>query len=276
MTKYKFTHIPFLAIPLGLVLATSLPVFADEDDDDNEIPFAEAHLFFELNNTDGDLGIHSLIDGDPWKRLRIEDPNERRMLAVNVRGRLKRQGLTEIFFESAEPRFSELSPKRFFRRFPQGTYEIEGVTLDNLELESETEVTHVMPAPAQAFINGKPMGLQCDDELTGYDAPEVQAPVTISWEEVTLSHPDPNGGGAGVQPPVPVTINNYEVVVEYENGDEFVSVLGVTLPPSETSMTVPEELLALAESDDAFKFEILAREKSYNQTAVESCFVLLD
>ena len=39
-----------------------------------ELPFGEANLFFELNDTDGDLGIHALIDGEPWRRLEIEDP----------------------------------------------------------------------------------------------------------------------------------------------------------------------------------------------------------
>jgi hypothetical protein len=36
-------------------------------------------------------------------------------------------------------------------------------------------------------------------------------------------------------------------------------------------MTVPAEVIALG---DEFKFEILAREQSFNQTAIESCFVL--
>jgi hypothetical protein len=47
----------------------------------------------------------------------------------------------------------------------------------------------------------------------------------------------------------------------------------VILPPGETSMTIPEEFLALA---DEFKYEVLVREESFNQTAVESCFVLAD
>ena len=121
---------------LALVLTSTVPmVWADDDDD--EIPFDEAHLFFELNNTDGDLGIHALIDGDAWKKLEIEDPRERKMLDVRVSGRLGRQGLTEIFFESAEPTFDELSPKKFFRRFKEGIYEVEGKTLEGKELESE-------------------------------------------------------------------------------------------------------------------------------------------
>ncbi len=87
-----------------------------------------------------------------------------------------------------------------------------------------------------------------------------------------MSHPDPFGGGAGVQQPIPVTINNYEVVVEAElevGGEEFVSVFSVVLPPDVTSMTVPEEFITLS---DKFKYEVLAREESFNQTAVESCF----
>ncbi len=101
-----------------------------DDDDSDEIPFDEASIFFELNNTDGDLGIHALIDGDAWKKLEIEDPNERRMLKIKVQGRLKKQGLTEIFFESAEPTFDELSPAQFFNRFPEGIYEIEGKRIE--------------------------------------------------------------------------------------------------------------------------------------------------
>ena len=35
----------------------------DDDDDDETIPFEEAEVFFELNNTDGDLGIQAQQDG---------------------------------------------------------------------------------------------------------------------------------------------------------------------------------------------------------------------
>ena len=97
-----------------------LTVIADDHDDGDEIPFDVAEVFFELNNTDGDLGIHALIDGDPWKRLYIEDPRDRKMLNIYVRGRLRRQGLTELFFESAEPPFDELTRNSsvVFRRVP--------------------------------------------------------------------------------------------------------------------------------------------------------------
>ena len=255
------------------LLALPVAAVAGDRDDDDEIPFAVAQVFFELNNTDGDLGIHALIDGEPWKRLQIEDVNERRILNVGVRGRLRRQGLTEIFFESAEPPFDELAPEKFFARFPQGTYEVEGRTLDGDELESETEITHAMPAPPEPTVNGIPMAEQCDDEEPGYDAPDVSGPVVISWPAVAATHPD-----LGYPRSSPdISIFNYQVVVETElegpGGEEFTTVFSVVLPPDVTQMTVPAEFLAQA---GEFKYEVLAREESWNQTAVESCFNLLD
>jgi len=227
------------------------------DNDEFESPFDEAEIFFELNNTDGDLGIHALIDGDAWKRLEIEDPRERKMLDIRVRGRLRKQGLTEIFFESAEPTFDELAPEEFFDRFPEGTYEIEGKTLEGIELESETEVTHLMPAPPKPNVNGEPAAADCDADLPVVKAGEA---VTISWEEVTESHPD-----LGRSDELIVVVN-YEVVVEI---DETPYKTSTILPSSTTSFQVPSELLELG---DEIKFEVLVREESFNQTAVESCF----
>ncbi|MDH3440428.1 MAG: hypothetical protein OEM63_06735 [Gammaproteobacteria bacterium] len=257
-----------MTIAAALTMLIAMPAVSQADDD--EIPFSVAEVFFELNNTDGDLGIHALIDGEPWKKLIIEDKRERTMLNVNVRGRLRRQGLTEIFFESAEPTFDELSAEDFFRRFPAGTYEVEGKTLDGEELESDTEITHAMPAPPAAAVNGIPAAIQCDDEEAGYDAPTVTGPVVISWPPVTTTHPDL--GSPRNSPDI--TIYNYQVVVETElegPGGEFASVLSVILPPGVTALEIPAGFLA---QSDTFKYEVLARETSYNQTAVESCFLL--
>ncbi len=249
---------PLVALALGLT-----PLVAPAEDDD-EIPWDEAELFFELNNTDGDLGIHSLIDGEPWKRLKIEDKHERVILDVKVKGRLRKQGLTELFFESAEPPFESddpdevtLTPEEFFKRFPPGTYEIEGRTLEGEELESEVELTHVMPAPPETSVNGEEEAEDCPT-----DAPSVSAPITISWDAVTHSHPD-----LGVDPQVGVEINNYQLVVEFEDGD-----LSFILPPDVTQVTIPADLLL--DDSGVIKYEVLAREESYNQTATESCFNL--
>ncbi|GJL53522.1 MAG: hypothetical protein NPIRA02_06540 [Nitrospirales bacterium] len=263
---------PFLTIMLILALAlwatSTVPVSWAKDR--NERPFSEAQLFFELNNTDSDLGIHASIDGEPWKRLEIEAPNGRKLLKIRANGSLQNQGMTQLFFESAEPRFEELSPHMFYRRFPEGIYEIGGKTLEGNELESEATLSHVMPAPVEPTVNALPAAKVCDTEDPGFDATVTSAPVTISWPAVTTSHPDPNGGGAGVQPPVPVVIHNYEVVVEVLDR-LFASKFDLILPSDETSITIPAEFIALGKE---FKYEVLVREESFNQTAIESCFVL--
>jgi len=255
----------------GLALGFTAQAALADDDDEFEFPFDEAEIFFELNNTDEDLGIHALIDGDAWKRLEIEDPNERKLLDIRVKGRLRKQGLTEIFFESAEPTFDELSPEEFFERFPAGTYEIEGKTLDGRELESETEVTHLMPAPPGGItLNGDLVILDlidCDEIDT---IPMVVAgPVMIGWGPVTRSHP----GEGFLRPIMDVDIHNYQVVVEVETSTEQEVASSVDLPPDQTSTTIPAAFIAL-DYDGQIKYEVLAREESFNQTAVESCFLV--
>jgi hypothetical protein len=269
MTR-SFRRLPLVLVALiSLALCICAPaLWADDDNDDEEIPFDEAQLFFELNDTDGDLGIQALIDGDPWKRLKIGDPNERKMLDVKVKGRLRRQGLTELFFESAEPPFDELAPEAFFARFPAGIYEIEGKTLEGEELESEVLLTHVMPAPPAGVTvndeNARPAdGHACDEE----DPPTVGGDVTVSWAPVTTSHPTIGESNAAIE------IIRYQVVAEWEDEDENVFVSSVDLPapddPAEPmSVTFPAGFFR---PHTEVKFEVLVREASYNQTAVESC-----
>ncbi len=248
---------------LRCLLITGLlaPATVLADDDDDETPFDEAFVFFELNNTDGDLGIHAKVDGGPWKRISIEDTRERRILGVTASGKLRRQGMTELFFESAEPTFDELDPKRFFKRFPEGEYEVEGRALDGGELESEVMVTHLLPAPAMIRVNGQPAAPDCDAD----DLPVVFGDdVLLTWDPVTHSHPELG------RTDEPIEVVNYEIVVEIDDSPFNVSAI---LPPDATAFEVPEEILELA---DEIKFELLVREASYNQTAVESCFEIED
>lgn len=272
MSKQMRMLMAVSATIVALLLGFAAPAtWADDDEDDEEVPFDEAEIFFELNNTDGDLGIHALIDGEGWKKLEIEDPRERKQLEVNVKSRLRQQGLTEFFFESAEPTFDELPPETFFSRFKEGTWEVEGETLEGEELESEVELTHLMPAPPEPTVNGEPKAEVCDEDDPDFDAPEVSGPVTIAWPAVTISHPDlgdPQGS-------TDIVIHNYELVletdVEVAPDEEIEVVMSIILPPGVTSMTIPDEFLALS---DEWKYEILVREESFNQTATESCFLL--
>jgi hypothetical protein len=269
LTKSKNIFLVLVTAIIALILGGSAPLLWAEED---EIPFDVASIYFELNDTDGDLGIHALIDGEPWKKLEIEDPREREVLDVSVKGRLRRQGLTELFFESAEPSFDELDPTDFFRRFPEGEYEIEGETLEGDELGSEVEVSHVMPAPPENIrVNRTSAAEDCDeDELPS--VPEGRR-VNISWDPVTTSHPEIGTPG------VMVDVARYQVVVEYDVGEEeneVTFVFSADFPPSDERMrvTIPRQFIAagIAAGVDGFKFEILVRAANGNQTAVESCF----
>lgn len=53
-----------------------------------------------------------------------EDPRDRKILNIRTGGKLRRHGLPQIDFESAEPSFDDLDPRVFFRRFPEGEYDI--------------------------------------------------------------------------------------------------------------------------------------------------------
>lgn len=281
----KYPNLPIYVLAAAMSTSTFALAY-DHDDDDDEEPFDEARLFFELNDTDGDLGIHGKVDGDEWKYLEIEDPHDRRMLNIRVQGRLKRQGLTELFFESAEPTFDELDPDKFFRRFPQGEYDIEGVTLDGEERESEVYLSHVIPAaPGGVKVNGVDAAEDCDADLPLIDP---TGGVVISWDPVTMSHAAKHGDdGLGIDGVIDVRY--YEVVVEIDESD-FKSV--ANLPPVITEWTLPEDFFELSEEGE-YKFEILVRTNVYdavgdpvlleidgeedqplpgNKSAVESCF----
>jgi hypothetical protein len=235
----------------------------DEDEDEEELPFDEAELFFELNDTDGDLGIQGAIEGEAWKRLIIEGPDERQLLNIWVRRWLRSQGLSEFLFESDEPGFDELTPAQFFARFPEGTYEIEGLAKGGGELEAEIELSHVMAGPPDTVtVNGMPEAPNCDSE----ELPVVSGPVTVDWSPVEMSHPTIG------TPNVAVEVAEYHFVgeIEREGTEPEELEFFVVLPPDVTQFTYPEDFTAL--SDGEVKYEIITKLDNGNLTAVESCF----
>jgi len=303
------TYLKILIYVLATFLATSTLVFAHDDDDDEEeveIPLEEAELFFELNDTDGDLGIHGFADGDAWKELEIEGPNGRELMEIDVKSKLKRQGVTELFFESAEPCFrfdaeecqKPLDPAKFFKRFPEGVYKIEVELLDGDELESEVYLSHVMPAapgPDGTKVNNVDAAVNCDADLKIVDP---AGGVTISWDAVTMSHATLPPGSAIVD--IADDVRYYEVVVEIDESDFNQTAI---IPPAEdgedNEWTFSEDFFELAEegvleSDDEvecegpvngdkcfaeYKYEILVRvnnkdDNPGNKSAMESCFLV--
>jgi hypothetical protein len=243
-----------LLVILSMVLVVSAQWMATAQNGGPQ-KFSEAQIFFELNDTDGDLGIHTSIDGEPWTDLEIEGPGDSDLLSIASRGRLRKQGLTQLFIESAEPSFDELDPKAFFSRFPEGQYEIEGRAQDGATIESTAVLSHVMAArPGNITVNNGPAAESCDDP-----PPMVLPPVRIDWDPVTQSHPEIGKKG-------PVKISLYQFFVEREN-----VTLSLDLPPTVTEFEIPTAVTQLGKE---FKFEIIARTTTGNNTAIESCFVV--
>ena len=309
----KFKQLPIIAVTSALMAAPTLGIA----DGHEELELDEAYLYFDLNDTDGDLGIHGKADGDAWKRMKIEGPEgerERKILDIRARSGLRRQGLTELFFESAEPTFDELDPDVFFNRFPEGVYEWEGKTLDHEEIEGEVFLSQIIPAaPVVAMVGNQTENPGFEIEINDEGEEElvkacwalepgdyVGGSVTIDWDEVTQSHFDKWSNGAIPLPgeeKIPLgnsgaigDIAYYEFVAEIDD-TEFKST--AVIPPDVTEWTIPAEIIALAE-DGEVKFEIIVRvetgDHDYmddgeietvdstlgNQSAVEDCFAPAD
>ena len=212
-----------------------------DDDDEDEVELEVARVFIEWNSTDEDFGIQFFWDGVPWSEMTIEDGSGREALSVKPKRSLRRHGLTEGFFESAEP--GDVSMEEFFRRFPEGTYEFEGRTLDGRELEGEAEFTHALPAPPE--------------NLSPAEGDEVDPDgFAVSFDEVSE---DIHGN--------PIEIAYYEVIVEKEDDEPILQTFRVILRPSVTSVGIPAAFL---EPGTEYKFEVIAVSEAGNKTITES------
>jgi hypothetical protein len=142
--------LPVSLVPVvALILAAAAPeLWAKERQ--RGIPFSRAKMIIEFNSTAnegvGDVGVQVLLDGEPWQSLKIENPHGRTILDITASRSLRKQGLTELFFESSEPSLDEVPLAEFLARFPEGKYEFEGKTIDGQEIEGEATFTHVIPA----------------------------------------------------------------------------------------------------------------------------------
>ena len=224
--------------------------------DDHAAPFEEATVLLQLNDTDGDLGFHLRLDGDPWRRVTIEGPDGRRLYDVRLRGELRRQGLTEMTFESAEPTFDELDPDELFERFPEGEYRLEGRGFDGERFDSTSELSHLIPAaPANLMVSGMPAPDDCDG-----GAPEIAPPIVISWDPVETSH-------ATLGEPGEVEVDSYELAVEGESVEYTFNV-----EDDITSIALAMEALP---SGEEVKYQVLVREADGNESSAESCFIVM-
>jgi len=199
-----------------------------------------AKIIAELNATDEDVGLQIFFDGTGWIRLEVFDPDGFRIVDTSAGGGVQMQGITEFFFESAEPSLDELPLDDFLARFPEGLYTFAAVTTDGKIIRTKARFTHAIP----------------------------DGPVLLSPEEDEEA--DPNNTVIEWEPvanPPGSKIVGYQVIVVREKPS--LRVFSVDVSPATTSVTVPA---AFMEPNTDYKFEVLAIETSGNQTLSESVF----
>jgi len=209
------------------------------------IQYDQTKIIIEVNATDGDAGIQIFLDGEGWSELEVTDPDGEEILEIEAEGSVGMQGITELFFESAEPSFDEQSMDELFALFPEGKYRFRGETVDKKQLRGKATLTHAIP-------DGPGIVSPEEGEIVSPDD------VVIFWDPVVGPFPGTY---------LPVDIVGYQVIVEREDPTSL--VLSVDLPASATQVTVPWEFL---EPETTYKFEVLAIEAGGNQTISESEF----
>lgn len=203
------------------------------------VRLAEATMIVEINATDGDAGLQVFLDGEPWRRMTITAPNDRQILAVNAKTRLRNHGLTELFSESSEPSFKELPLGKFRHLFPEGRYAFHGVTIEGDPLAGKARLSHDFP-------DGPHIVSPADGSTVPPGA------VMADWDAV----PEPSG----------INVIGYRAIVEREDP---LRVFSVDLPASVTGVTVPAEFI---EPGTEYKLEVQAIEASGNITLTEVSF----
>ena len=255
------SRLPAAMLAAGMTFGAFPHDVLGQDDDENEIPFSDVSIILETNATDCDTGLQLFFDGDPWRRVSVEDPNGRTILDVRATGALRGFGLTEQFNETNEPVMAELvegfpelecdepefTLEELFELFPEGVYEFEGKTVEGEELEGEATLSHAISAPAEIVAPEEGSVLNANN------------PVSIEWVRVN----EPILPDLG-----PVEIVGFQVIVEREDPAPLV-VFTADLPADATKVTVPPEFLQPGAS---YKFEVLQIDVSGNQTIAESVF----
>jgi len=208
----------------------------------NAATFEEARIYFEYNSTDNDLGVHIFLDGEDWKSLEIINPVGNTVFQVEGKGPYAQLGLTELFFEGAEPTLDEFPLEELLKLVPPGDYTLIGTTTDDEPIEGTALLTHAVPAGPEVSVE------------TGING------VTIMWEAVSEIAPG--------FPDEPIAIIGYEIILVKIRPKPGL-VFDAHLPATATQITIPPELI---ESGGEYKFEVLVKEKSSNQTITENGF----
>lgn len=227
-----------VVVVIALMAAASV-ASAGQESAAQTIRFSKAKILFELNATAQDAGIQALLDGEGWDNVQVFSPDGELLLDIEADGSVGDIGVTELFFESAEPSLADLPLDELFAMFPEGRYRFAGTTVEGQRLVGSATLSHDIPAKPNVVAPAE--GGVVDPANT-----------VIEWEPVT----EPAG----------IEIAGYQVIVELE---EPLRVFSVDLPASDTSVTVSAEFL---EPGTDYKFEVLAVADNANQTIHEGTF----
>jgi hypothetical protein len=217
------------------------------------VPLKEAKLIIEHNATDKDTGFQGFIDSEGWQRIDVRGPGGP-VLTFQGRGSLAKLGLTELFFETVEPENAKVPIDEMLAKLPAGKYTFSGPTQENGKSTGRTlgvaQFTHVIPDGPKLVSPAE-------------DATVPVRGVVARWQPVTKTI---KGG--------PVTIIAYQLIIEKDVEKPPAHMIGVFglsmyLPPSVTSIAVPNGFL---EPKTAYKWEVLAIERSGNQTLSSGAF----
>lgn len=108
----------------------------------------KSQLYFELNATDGDIGLHGLIDADSWSEAKISGPaGAFDVLRVSANDASVKFGANEVFFESNEPSLKVRPFSELLTLFPPGAYQFLVKTTANERITARAELTTVVPCP---------------------------------------------------------------------------------------------------------------------------------
>ncbi|HET6952956.1 MAG TPA: hypothetical protein VFI47_21410 [Acidimicrobiales bacterium] len=206
----------------------------------------DARIKFEINDTDHDGGIQVFLDADPWESLSIFDPDGERVYTTSTEGNIGQLGGTELFLESGEPPFDELSLDDLLELFPEGRYRFRGTGIEGERFVGSAVLTHDLPD-----------GPTLVSPLEG-GPPQDPGHTTVTWEPVGAANGSP--------------IIGYQVlVVQPDTGLTALPqiALDVMMPPTATSLAVPPGFL---QPSTTYEWEVLAIEEGGNQTLSSSFF----
>jgi hypothetical protein len=222
------------------------------------IDLEDAEIRIEVNDTDGDAGLQLFADGEPWSQMKVTGPGGKLVYSVSNKGGLKKLGSTEFFTESNEPNYLDVPLPEILSFMPEGEYEFEGMTIDKKKIVGTGELTHNLPCGPELIF---PMD---GDELV------LAAPLVIEWMPVT-NKIDTSSLTGECELDTDIDIIRYELIIEIVDSDPE-QKLTVIIPagPTPSYEISPDFVIPGAEAE--YKFEVIAREESGNQTITEGNF----